>query len=144
MAELKTRPNSTDVNDYIQSIAPESKQQDALKLLELFKNVTGYQAVMWGASIVGFGCYEYTNTKGTTRWLMTGFSARKQNFTLYIMQGFSDYQADLKDLGKTKHAKSCLYINKIDQVDIKKLEAFLVKAVADMRKKYQCTEVDVN
>ena len=60
------------------------------------------------------------------------------------MQGFSDYQADLEDLGKTKHAKSCLYINKIDQVDIKKLEAFLVKAVADMRKKYQCTEVDVN
>ena len=142
MAELKTRPNSMDVNDYIQSIKPESKQQDAIKLLGLFKKVTGYQAVMWGSSIVGFGCYEYTNTKGTSQWLMTGFSARKQNFTLYIMQGFSNFDEDVKALGKTKHAKSCLYINKLEQVDFKKLEAFLTKSVADMRNRYRCFEVE--
>lgn len=93
---------------------------------------------MWGDSIVGFGSYSYTNSRGEFSWLMTGFSPRKQNLTLYVMQGFEDFEDDLKALGKVKHSKSCLYINKLADIDLQKLEAFLIKIVTDMESRFQC------
>ena len=139
MSELKTKPNNTDVDTYISRIEHPTRKADANVLLELFSKVTKQAPVMWGDSIIGFGNYSYRNSKGEYNWLMTGFSPRKSNLTLYIMQGFSTYSDELLTLGKTKHAKSCLYINKLSDIDLNALEQFLIKVVADMRAKYQCS-----
>ena len=136
MTELKTRPNDKNVAEFLELIEPDNKKADAYSLVELFSKVTNKPAVMWGTSIIGFDSYQYTNTQGTSSWLLTGFSPRKANLTLYIMQGFSEYQNDLKMLGKIKTAKSCLYIKKLSDIDMKALEDFLVKVVRDMRAKY--------
>ena len=138
MAELKTRSNDKSVTEFLESLDNEKRKVDALILLELFERVTQRSAVMWGDSIVGFGSYEYTNSMGTYNWLMTGFAPRKQNSTLYVMQGFDDYAEDLKRLGKVKTAKSCLYITNLSKIDLDELEKFLTKVVADMEAKYPC------
>ena len=138
MTEIKTRPNQKNVQTFLESVENEKRRDDAYKLLELFKRVTKRQPVMWGDSIVGFGSYEYTNTKGTYSWLMTGFSPRKQNSTIYVMQGFDNFAEDLKILGKVKTAKSCLYITSLAKIDFDQLERFLIKVVADMEQKYSC------
>ncbi|MEO0536168.1 MAG: DUF1801 domain-containing protein [Cyanobacteria bacterium P01_A01_bin.123] len=138
MAEIKTQPNEKSVLDFLESIDNEKRRDDAYKLLDLFERVTQRQAVMWGDSIVGFGSYEYTNTKGTYSWMMTGFSPRRQNSTIYVMQGFENYSEELKSLGKVKTAKSCLYITSLSKIDLNKLENFMAKVVADMEQKYIC------
>lgn len=138
MAELKTRPNEKSVMQFLESLDNEKRKTDAFILLELFERVTQRSAVMWGDSIVGFGSYEYTNSAGTYAWLMTGFAPRKQNSTLYVMQGFDDYAEDLKRLGKVKTAKSCLYITNLSKIDLDELEKFLTKVVAHMEAKYPC------
>ncbi|WP_194441333.1 DUF1801 domain-containing protein [Pseudoalteromonas simplex] len=139
MSELKTKPNNTDVDTYISRIEHSTRKADAKVLLELFSKVTEQAPIMWGDSIIGFGNYSYRNSKGEYNWLMTGFSPRKSNLTLYVMQGFSTFSDELLTLGKIKHAKSCLYINKLSDIDLNALEQFLIKVVADMRAKYQCS-----
>jgi len=138
MSQLKTQPNDQNVHAFIGALESEQRKSDALILLDLFNRVTEHEPVMWGDSIIGFGSYRYTNTRGKYSWLMTGFSPRKSNMTLYIMQGFDDFADDLESLGKTKQAKSCLYIKKLSDVDLEKLESFLVKTVADMRARFEC------
>ena len=138
MTEIKTRPNRKSVHKFLESIENENRKNEAYVLLDLFERVTGRPAVMWGDSIVGFGSYEYTNTKGTHSWLMTGFSPRKQNSTIYVMQGFENFQKDLQTLGKMKTAKSCLYISSLSRIDLNRLETFIAKVVADMEQKYTC------
>ena len=91
MPEIKTTPNKKSVREFLESIENDVRREDSFKLLELFEKITQRKAVMWGDSIVGFGSYEYTNTQGTYSWLMTGFSPRKQNLTIYVMQGFDNY-----------------------------------------------------
>lgn len=139
MSELKTQPNDANVDTFISRIEHPTRKADAKVLLELFSKVTKQTPVMWGDAIIGFGNYSYRNSKGEYNWLMTGFSPRKSNLTLYVMQGFSTYSDELLTLGKTKHAKSCLYINKLSDIDLNALEQFLIKVVADMRAKYQCS-----
>ena len=137
MAQNKTQANSKSADEFLNTITPEKKQKEAKELLRIFKKVTECEPVMWGSSIIGFDSYKYTNSSGTNDWMITGFSPRKQNFSLYIMQGFADYQQDLKELGKVKTAKSCLYINKLEDIDLTKLEKFLNKTVGDMRAKHK-------
>ena len=138
MTEIKTRPNEKSVLEFLENVDNERRREDAYKLLELLERVTRRKAVMWGDSIIGFGCYEYTNTKGTHSWMMTGFSPRKQSLTIYVMQGFENYSEDLKLLGKVKTAKSCLYITSLSKIDFSQLESFMAKVVADMEQKYSC------
>lgn len=138
MAELKTRPNQNSVQQFLDSVENERRRADAFVLLELFERVTQRPPVMWGDAIVGFGRYQYTNTSGTYDWLMTGFAPRKQNNTIYVMQGFDNYGEDLAKLGQVKTAKSCLYITNLAKIDLEQLEKFLTKVVADMEQKYDC------
>ncbi|NUW72566.1 DUF1801 domain-containing protein [Vibrio mediterranei] len=139
MTTLKTRPTTEDPSAFIESVKNEQRRRDAETLLTMFTKVTGRQPVMWRESIIGFGEYGYTNTRGTYSWMMTGFSPRKQNLTLYIMQGFDNLQSELEKLGQFRTAKSCLYINNLSKIDLKALELLLVKAVAEMESKYLCT-----
>ncbi len=100
--------------------------------------VTGWKAKMWGPSIVGYGKYHYKYDSGREGdSLITGFSPRKQALTVYIMPGFSEYGDLLTKLGKCKTSRSCLYINKLEDVDLKVLEKLIRKSVAYMKKKYK-------
>lgn len=134
MAENKTKPTSNSVTSFLNACEPEQKRLDALELLALFQKVTGETAVMWGESIVGFGSYHYTYKTGREGdMLLTGFSPRKQNFSVYIMAGFPKYRDLLEKLGPHKIGKSCLYIKRLSDIDLEIL-AELIKASFDSYK----------
>ena len=131
MAELKTKPNEQSVEAFLNSVEDEKKRQDCLTILEIMKQITKAEPQMWGSSMVGFGSYHYKYESGREGdWFVAGFSPRKQNLTLYIMAGFSRYDELLSKLGKFKTGKSCLYIKKIEDVDLKTLKELIKQSVA--------------
>lgn len=128
-ADLKTIPTDTDVLRFIEAAEPEHRKAEALELIELFRRVTGEEPKMWGASIIGFGSYDYkydSGREGTS--LRSGFSPRKAKLSLYLMGAYCTPEAQAEQnrlfglLGKHKVGKSCLYINRLEQVDLKILE----------------------
>lgn len=138
MAELKTLVNDASVTDFINAVPDKVKKKDSFALLELFEKVTGEKPKMWGSSIIGFGQYHYKSERSTQEgdWMLTGFSPRKQNLTLYIMPGFDDYSGLLSKLGKHKTSKGCLYINKLADVDLAVLETLVRESFVAMKKKH--------
>lgn len=138
MAEIKTKVTKASVLDFIRKVPDEKKRKDALVLLALFKGITGEKPKMWGTSIIGFGSYHYESERSTQKgdWPLTGFSPRKQNLTIYIMPGFGDYGALLKKLGKHKKSVGCLYINKLEDVDVNILKEIIRKSFLTMKKRY--------
>ena len=133
MAELKTKPNDQSVEGFLNQVPDEKKRQDSFAILELMKQVTGNEPIMWGDSIVGFGTYKYKYASGREgEWPITGFSPRKQNLTLYIMSGFDEYDDLLNKLGKHSTGKSCLYIKKLEDVDQDVLRDLVSKSVEHM------------
>jgi hypothetical protein len=126
MAGNKTIPNDQDVEQFLNSVADEQKRRDSFTILELMKHVTGLEPRMWGSSIVGFGSYHYryeSGREGDT--IVAGFSPRKQNLTLYNMGGFERYDDLLKQLGKHSTGKGCLYIKRLDDVDLATLKSLI-------------------
>ena len=135
MAELKTKINDASVEAFLNGIEDEKKREDSFAILELMKKITGAEPKMWGASIIGFGNYRYKYQSGREGdWFVTGFSPRKQNLTLYIMTAFSRCGELLAKLGKHKTGKSCLYINKIEDVDIDVLTELIEISVENVNK----------
>jgi hypothetical protein len=133
MAKLKTQKNDASVDDFLNGVSDQKKREDSFAVLELMRDVTGEGPAMWGDSIVGFGSYRYKYASGREgEWFLTGFSPRKRNLTLYIMEGFENYDALLADLGKYKTGKSCLYINKLEDVDIPTLRELIRQSVAHL------------
>lgn len=119
MYELKTKLNSKDVLEFIMKVEHNKRREDSLKILDVFHEVTGEEPKMWGESIVGYGMYHYKYASGQEGdWMRTGFSPRKQALTLYLMNGISSYEELLSKLGKYKTGKGCLYINKLEDVDL--------------------------
>ena len=93
---------------------------------------------MWGSSIVGYGCYRYSNTAGKDfEWMLTGYSPRKQALTVYIMCGFEPFKPLMSRLGKYKTGKSCLYIKRLEDIDEKVLEKLITESIKTMRKRYE-------
>ena len=134
MAELKTRKNDLSVDDFMAGME-EKRRADCLAVLAMMKEITGEQPAMWGTSIVGFGNYHYKYASGREGdWFLCGFSPRKQSLTLYIMAGFSDYDALLNKLGKYKTGKSCLYINRLADVDLPTLRTLIKQSFTYMKK----------
>lgn len=138
MSEIKTKVNDADVNDFINSVDNEQRKKDGFTLLKIFTKITGEKPKMWGSSIIGFGQYHYKSERSSQEgdWMLTGFSPRKQALSLYLMLGFEQRADLLKRLGKHKIGKGCLYINKLDDVDMDVLEQLITKCYADMKKKY--------
>lgn len=133
MAELKTQSNDQSVEAFLNTVANEKKREDSFAILKLMQEVTGAEPRLWGSSIVGFGDYHYKYESGREGdWFVTGFSPRKQNLTLYIMAGFDNYDQLLSRLGKYKTGKSCLYINKLDDVDLDVLKELVAQSAAHM------------
>ena len=118
MSDVKTRKNEASVEGFLKSVENDKRREDSFVVLDLMKEVTGEKPTMWGTSIVGFGSYHYKGASGREGdWMKVGFSPRKQNMTLYIMDGFDSNDSLLQKLGKYKTRKSCLYINKLEDVD---------------------------
>jgi hypothetical protein len=134
MAELKTKRNEGNVKAFLDSVPDEKKREDSYTILKLMKQVTGTEPEMWGESIIGFGNYRYKYESGREGdWFLTGFSPRKQNLTLYIMSGFDEYNQLLGQLGKHTTGKACLYIKKIDDVNMAVLKELVKKSVEHMK-----------
>lgn len=137
MAELKTRENDADVMALLNQVEPESKRNDALTLLKMMERIIGEKPKMWGPSIIGFGNYLLKYDSGRELdWFYTGFSPRKQNISVYIMNGFNRYEELLSRLGKHKIGKSCLYISKLEHVDLAVLEELISESHNYLKAKY--------
>ncbi len=135
MAENKTKPTAISVNDFLLGVADDTKRTDAKALIELMTKVTGHEPVMWGSSIIGFGTYHYKYDSGREGDMcMAGFSPRKQNIALYNT-GFIRYPELMKRLGKYKTGTSCLYINKLSDVDLEVLTELIQTAYEHMNTK---------
>jgi hypothetical protein len=133
-AELKTRVNDASVKKFLNSVTDEQTRSDCFEILKMMQQVTKEQPKMWGSSIVGFGSYHYKGKSGREGdWMLTGFSPRKQNLTLYLMGGFDTHTAQLKKLGKFKTSVGCLYIKKLDDVDRKVLKELVQASVKRMK-----------
>ena len=133
MAELKTKLTDASVKDFLDGIADERKRQDSYAILAMMQEVTGVEAKMWGDSIVGFGSYHYKYASGRDGdWMLVGFSPRKHSLTLYIMSGFEQYDDLLQRLGKHSTGKGCLYIKKLQDVDLATLRELVRRSAEHM------------
>lgn len=136
MAELKTVKNDQPVDLFLQKVEDPNKRQDSYTILEMMENITGEKAKMWGDSLVGFGDIHYKYSTGREGdWMLTAFSPRKQNLTLYIMSGFDRHADLLARLGKYKTGKGCLYINRLSDVDQNVLRELIQESVALLKEK---------
>ncbi|MDE0224495.1 MAG: DUF1801 domain-containing protein [Gammaproteobacteria bacterium] len=137
MATLKTRPTDASIETFLDSVDNEDRREDARRVLAIMGRVTGEPARMWGTRIVGFGSYHYRYASGREGdWPLTGLSPGKRNLTVYIMPGFDEYGEMLSRLGKHRTGKSCLYVNRLRDVDLNVLEEIIRQSVADMRRRY--------
>ena len=130
MAELKTKETTESVSAFLRKIADEGRQADCLAVVDIMRAVTKEEPKMWGSSIVGFGLYRQQYAGGRdAEWMITGFSPRKGDLTLYLMGGFDKFPDLMKNLGKYKTGKGCLYIKKLTDVDVKILRKLVTASV---------------
>lgn len=136
----KTLGTDASVDNFLSSIEPEKKRLDSQALDVLFRKITGWRPVMWGPSMIGYGSYHYRYESGREGdFLATGFAPRKANLSIHIMPGYQDYSAILNRLGKHKIGKSCLYLNKLADVDVAVLEELIHTGLSDLASKYPVT-----
>ncbi|MDX8289307.1 DUF1801 domain-containing protein [Metabacillus indicus] len=135
--ELKTKETDHSVVEFIEGVESPKKREDAYRLLDLFTETTGYEAKMWGPSIIGFGSYHYkypTGHEGDAP--LVGFSPRKAKISLYFATGDPDREELLKQFGKHTSGKACVYINKLADVDEEVLKQLIVQSVSFLEKTY--------
>ena len=126
MAENKTKPSGQDVIDFLNSVEPEKRRIEGMRLNELFEEATGEKAALWGPSIVGYGTYHYKYESGREGdFMRAGFSPRKAKLSLYIMGGHGQFEDLFGKLGKYKTGKSCVYVNKLTDIDEKVLKQLI-------------------
>lgn len=136
-SELKTQPTDVPPADFIASVDHAGRREDSTKLCALLQEITGDKPVMWGPSIIGFGRYTYVNTtKKPADWPIIGFSPRKANMTLYIMPGFTERPDLMEGLGKYRTSVSCLYFNRLSDLDEGRLRRLCRWSVEAMRERY--------
>jgi hypothetical protein len=134
MAELKTKPTPQSVEQFINSIPDESKRADCFTILNLMRQATGSEPRMWGDAIIGFGDYHYKYASGREGdWFRVGFSPRKANLTLYLGFDVVQFAGLLEKLGKYKHGKGCLYINRLSDVDLDTLKKLIDRTAERMQ-----------
>ena len=133
VSEAKTVATGVTPETFLETVTPERRRDEGFALLALFQRVTGFPAVMWGPSIVGFGRYHYRYASGREGdFLATGFSPRKARHSIYILPGYQDYSGILTRLGKHKTGKSCLYVNKLADIDLDVLEELIRAGLRDL------------
>jgi len=140
MAELKTKQNSANVSEFINLFADsEQKRKDSFELLKLMQEFTGYEPKMWGPSIIGFGSYHYKSEKSRQEgdWPLVGFSPRKAAISLYVYTGSKEHGYLLKDLGKFKMGKACIYVKKLSDINQDVLKKLVKETIDYLQTKYR-------
>lgn len=138
MSTNKTKPTTRSVELFLDDLIPEQRKKDSWTLYRLMEKITGSQGVLWRTSIIGFGDYHYKYASGREGdWFLTGFSPRKNALTLYLMCDISHEFIDFSTLGKHKKGKGCLYIKRLDDVDLKALENIIKTSISLTVKKDQ-------
>lgn len=133
MSTNKTQPTGQSPAEFIASVEHERRRRDGKNLLKFFQDVTGFTPKMWGPTIVGYGRYHYIYDSGREGdFLATGFSPRKASLSIYIMPGYQDYGEILSRLGKHKLGRSCLYVNKLDDIDMEVLAGLVRAGLRDL------------
>jgi hypothetical protein len=136
MAEQKTKPTEVSVTDFIGKVDSEQVRDDCRTLVKMMKKITGSPAKMWGPSIVGFGSYHYKYASGHEGDApLAGFSPRKGNLTVYMAE-FPNRESLLKKLGKAKTSKACIYVKKLEDIDMDVLEKIVKGSMDHTRKLY--------
>jgi hypothetical protein len=137
MSNIKTLSTHVSVDDFIADVDHKGRREDALVLDALFREVTGWQPRMWGATMIGYGSYDYTYESGHSGTsLVTGFSPRKANMVLYIMPGYAEFGHILERLGKHKMGKCCLYLGRLSGVDHDVLRELISAGLEDLGKRW--------
>lgn len=135
--ELKTTETSQSVVEFIELVESPKKREDAFKMLDIFEETTGYEAKMWGPSIIGFGSYHYKYDSGHEGDApLVGFSPRKAKISLYFALEDEERDKLLARLGKHTTGKSCVYINKLADVEVEVLKELITQSIAFLRKTY--------
>ncbi|MFC4558208.1 DUF1801 domain-containing protein [Virgibacillus kekensis] len=137
MYELKTKENESNVIEFIENVESPKKREDAFRLLDIFTETSGYMANMWGPSIIGFGSYHYKYASGHEGDApLVGFSPRKAKISLYFATGDTEREALLKEFGKHTSGKACVYINKVDDIDVEVLKKLINQSIKFLRETY--------
>lgn len=137
MAKNKTTETSISVNDFVNAVKDEVKRKDSLNLIQLLKKQTGLDPKMWGPSIVGFGSYHYKYDSGHEGDSpLVGFSPRATALTLYLSGHFEKREELLEKLGKHKTDKGCIYIKKLDDINIETLQKMVTNHIKHIKKLY--------
>ncbi|OWV45880.1 hypothetical protein CDZ97_11365 [Mameliella alba] len=140
MADRMTQSSKTSVAAFLDTVEPARRREDAGVLDGLFREVTGWQPVLWGTSILGYGRYDYTYASGHSgQSLATGFAPRKANMVVYIMPGYADFQEILSRLGPHRLGKSCLYLGALSKVDLDVLSDLIRAGLADLGTRWEIT-----
>ena len=135
MAELKTKETNASVEKFLNQVPDESRRADSFQIAKIMEEITGDKPKMWGPSIVGFGKYHYKYKSGQEGdWPIAAFSPRKQDLTVYIMPGFENYPDLMKQLGKHRTGKSCLYIKRLSDIHVPTLKKLIRESIKQMRK----------
>ncbi len=137
MYELKTKETDDSVIEFIETVPSEKKREDAYKLLDIFAETSGYEAKMWGPSIIGFGSYHYKYASGHEGDApLVGFSPRKAKISLYFATGDNAREDLLQDFGKHTSGKACVYINKIADIDVEILKKLIKQSIKFLKETY--------
>lgn len=133
LVEIKTKPTAESVEDFINNLNDEQKRKDSFVLIDMMKSATGDEPVLWSSSIIGFGNVRYKSPKTGREvdWLKIGFAPRKANLSLYLTMDIKQHDEILSKLGKHKTGAGCLYINKLEDVDIDVLQKLIDTALGD-------------
>ena len=140
MSEIKTKPSDYDIDKFLMSVEPEKKRADGIELKKLFDSVVKEKASLWNNNMIGYGSYHYKSDRSAQEgdWPLTGFSPRKQYMAIYIMSGVNRYKDLLSKLGKYKISSgSCIYINKLEDINPGILKEIISTSVSDMKKTYK-------
>ncbi|OAX49412.1 DUF1801 domain-containing protein [Paenibacillus sp. AD87] len=137
MYKLKTKETDNSVIEFIESVDSPKKREDAYQLLDIFSETTGYKAKMWGPSIIGFGAYHYKYESGHEGDApLVGFSPRKAKISLYFATGDAERENLLKDFGKHKTGKACVYVNKVADINLDVLQALINQSIRFLKETY--------
>ena len=137
MTENKTKESDASVDAFLDAVENDERRTDCKTLLNLMAEVTGSEPRMWGSSMIGFGRYHYRYASGREGdWFITGFSPRKKALTLYIMPGFDGYDDLMGRLGKHTSGRACIYVRRLDDIDLEVLKEMVLASVVHMRAQY--------
>ncbi|TCK68047.1 uncharacterized protein DUF1801 [Winogradskyella wandonensis] len=132
----KIQENNADVRSFLSEFKNEERYQDLLDIMAIMSDVSGEPAKLWGKQMIGFGSYNYKNKTTEGTWFLTGFSPRKKDISLYIIAGFENNPELLEKLGKHKTGKSCLYINRLSDIDVDVLKILISKSITTTKQKH--------